>query len=181
MFGDYIVSAERRVDDDSVMLILKTHKKQKLGAKRLEKIIEFEHCIHIPHNKIHNVLLEHRLANESKNKKKRRKAWIRYEREHSLTAVHLDWHSCKINAKKLCVVLDDSSRCVLAGDEFDAATAENSINLIQEVLENFREIIRIEQVVTDHGSQFYANKTCKNGKSNSKFSLFLEENNIKHI
>lgn len=115
-----------------------------MGARRLEKIIEFEHGIHIPHNKIHKVLLEHGLANESKNKKKRRKAWIRYEREHSLTAVHLDWHTSKINGKELCVVLDDSSRCILAGNEFDEATAENSINLVQEVLDRFGEIRKIE-------------------------------------
>jgi transposase len=118
------------LDGESVDLILEIHKKQRLGARRLEKIIEFEHGIHIPHNKIHKVLLEHGLANESKNKKKRRKAWIRYEREHSLTAVHLDWHTSKINGKELCVVLDDSSRCILAGNEFDEATAENSINLV---------------------------------------------------
>ena len=72
----------QELDEESVGLILEIHKKQKLGARRLEKIIEFEHGIHIPHNKIHKVLLEHGLANESKSKKKRRKAWIRYEREH---------------------------------------------------------------------------------------------------
>jgi len=117
------------LDGESVDLILEIHKKQRLGARRLEKIIEFEHGIHIPHNKIHKVLLEHGLANESKNKKKRRKAWIRYEREHSLTAVHLDWHTSKINGKELCVVLDDSSRCILAGNEFDEATAVQSLTL----------------------------------------------------
>ena len=132
------------LDGKFVDLILEIHKKQRLGARRLEKIIEFEHGIHIPHNKIHKVLLEHGLANESKNKKKRRKAWIRYEREHSLTAVHLDWHTSKINGKELCVVLDDSSRCILAGNEFDEATAENSINLVQEVLDRFGEIRIIE-------------------------------------
>jgi len=132
------------LDGESVDLILEIHKKQRLGARRLEKIIEFEHGIHIPHNKIHKVLLEHGLANESKNKKKRRKAWIRYERELSLTAVHLDWHTSKINGKELCVVLDDSSRCILAGNEFDEATAENSINLVQEVLDRFGEIRKIE-------------------------------------
>jgi len=49
------------------------------------------------------------------------------------------------------------------------------------VLDRFGEIRIIEQVITDHGSQFFANKTDKNGESNSKFSLFLEENNIKHV
>ena len=64
------------------------------------------------------------------------------------------------------MVLDDSYRCILVGNEFDAATAENSINLVQEVLDSFGEIRRIEQVITDHGTQFYANKTDKNGESN---------------
>jgi putative transposase len=100
----------QELDEESVELITETHKKQKLGARRLEKTIEFEHGVHIPHNKIHRVLLEHGLANESKNKKKRRKAWIRYERKHSLTAEHLDWHSCKINGKELCAVLDPAFR-----------------------------------------------------------------------
>jgi transposase len=66
----------QELDEESVELILETHKKQKLGARRLEKIIGFEHGIHIPHSKIHKVLLEHGLANEGKNKKKRRRPWI---------------------------------------------------------------------------------------------------------
>jgi hypothetical protein len=33
------------------------------------------------------------------------------------------------NGKEVCVVLDDSSRFILAGGEFQAATAENSIGL----------------------------------------------------
>ena len=171
----------QELDEGTVALILETHKTQNLGARRLVKIIEFEQGIHISHNKIHKVLLEHGLANENKKRKKRRKAWIRYEREHSLTAVHLDWHTSKVNGKEVCVVLDDSSRCVLAGDEFEAATTENSIKLMKDVLRNFGNIRKVEQVITDHGSQFYANKKDKNGRSNSKFLTFLTENKIKHI
>ena len=48
----------------------------------------------------------------TKKKKKRRKPWIRYERKHSLTAVHLDWHASRINFKEVCMVLDDSSRFI---------------------------------------------------------------------
>ncbi|MBN1235695.1 MAG: hypothetical protein JW999_06555, partial [Methanotrichaceae archaeon] len=66
-------------------------------------------------------LLENGLAIENKKKKKRRKPWIRYERKHSLPAVHLDWHTSRINGKEVCVVLDDSSRFILAGGEFPAA------------------------------------------------------------
>ncbi len=36
----------QELDEESVELILEIHKKQRLGARRLEKIIEFEHGIH---------------------------------------------------------------------------------------------------------------------------------------
>jgi len=61
-----------------------------------------------------------------KRKKIRRKPYIRYERNHSLSTVHLDWHTREINGKEVCVVLDDSSRFILAGGEFDAATAKQA-------------------------------------------------------
>jgi putative transposase len=147
----------------------------------LEKVLEFKYHKHVPHNAIHEVLLEAGLARENKKKKKRRKPWIRYERKHSLTAVHLDWHTSKINRKEVCIVLDDSSRCILAGGEFDAATAQTSINLIQEVLIKFGAIRKIEQVITDHGSQFCANKKDRSGNSESSFEAFLTESGIRHI
>ncbi len=168
-------------DEESEKLIVAIHKEQKQGARRLEKIIDFKHGKHIPHNRIHKVLLKAGLAKENKSKKKRRKAWIRYERKHSLTAVHLDWHTGKVIQKEVCVVEDDSSRYILAGGEFDAATAENSINLVQEVLDNYKWIRKVEQVITDRGSQFYANKKDKNDESESRFESFLAENQILHI
>jgi putative transposase len=162
-------------------LILEVHKEQNCGARRLKKIIEHNYGKHIPHNAIHQVLLETDLAHEDKKKKKRRKPWVRYERKHSLSAVHLDWHTSRFNGKEVCVVLDDSSRFILAGGEFPAATAENSIQLVKKALEDYGQIRMIGEVITDHGSQFFANKTDKNGDSDSTFSQFLAENQIKHI
>lgn len=97
-------------------------------------------------------------SHENKNKKKRRKDWIRYERKHSLTAIHLDWHTSKINRKEVSAALDDSSRYTLTGDEFDAATGKNSIGIVEAVLNEYGGIRKIEQVITDRGSQYYANK-----------------------
>lgn len=169
------------ISEESERLILEVYTEQKLGARRLEKIIKFKYGKQIPHNRIHQVLLKNGLAKEDNNKKKRRKAWIRYERKHSLTAVHLDWHTGKVIEKEVCVVLDDSSRYILAGREFDAATAESSISLVQDTLDNYSWIRRIEQVITDRGSQFYANKKDKNDQSESSFEAFLTEHDIKHI
>lgn len=163
-------------------LIIQIHKEQNLGARRLEKVIEFKYGVHVPHNAIHRVLLKHRLALQNPSKKKRRKPWIRYERKHSLTAVHLDWHDSKvIPGKHVCAVLDDSSRFILAGIESDHATADLSIKLVQDVLKNYGNVRKMEQVITDHGSQFHANKKDKNGNSESRFEAFLAENEIKHI
>jgi len=39
-------------------IIIKAKKKYKLGARRLEKVIEQVYSIHIPHNRIHKYLLE---------------------------------------------------------------------------------------------------------------------------
>ena len=154
-----------------------------MGARRLEKIIEFKHGKHIPHNAIHRVLLHHGLANVNRNKAKRRKPWIRYERKHSLSLVHLDWHTSNHDGKKvyICVVLDDSSRRILAGGEFDAETTENSLQLLKEAMNKFGCLASIEQVLTDRGTQFYANKRDKNGNADSRFENFLEKNKIKHI
>jgi len=84
---------KKTLDEESVKLILEVHKEQNLGARRLERIIEFTHGTHIPHNAIHKELLSHGLANVNRNKSKRRKPWIRYERKHSLSMVHLVWAS----------------------------------------------------------------------------------------
>jgi len=171
------------LDEESEKLILEVNKEQNLGARRLEKIIEFQHGKHIPHNAIHKVLLHHGLAKVNRNKSKRRKPWIRYERKHSLSLVHLDWHTSDHDGKKVyvCVVLDDSSRRILAGGEFDAETTDNSLLLLREAMDRFGCLASIEQVLTDRGTQFYANKRDKNGNADSRFENFLAENKIKHI
>ena len=173
---------KKELDEESKKLILEIHKEQNLGARRLEKVIEFKHGTHIPHNAIHEVLIENDLANENRQKKKRRKPWIRYERKHSLTAIHLDWHTSKaVPGKQVCIALDDSSRRILAGGEYDSATAEASIGIVQDVLDRFGDIRQVKQVITDRGSQFYANKKDKNGDSESSFESFLKSSGIKHI
>ena len=49
------------------------------------------------------------------------------------------------------------------------------------MLKDYGEVRRIREVVTDHGTQFFANKLDKNGESASSFGVFLAENGITHI
>jgi putative transposase len=58
--------------------------------RRLEKILDQDYGIHIPHNRIHKILLKNNMAKENEKKIRQRKKWIRYERKHSLSLLHLD-------------------------------------------------------------------------------------------
>jgi putative transposase len=104
-------------------------------------------------------MLEKGYAHEQESKQKRRKPWIRYERAHSLSAVHMDWHISKVvPGKHVCVVLDDSSRKILLGGEFNEETSENAILLLKVALDQCCLVYNwgIRECITDHGTQFYA-------------------------
>ncbi len=68
----------------------------------------------ISHNRIHMYLKASGLAQNDPNKKKR-SIWVRYERKPSLSAGHIDWHEWDGTRIKVCVILDDASRMILAG------------------------------------------------------------------
>lgn len=163
-------------------LILRLKEQQGCGSRLIGKILRRKYNKHMSHKLIHMVLLERDLAIPNKNKQKRRKPWIRYERKHSLSAVHMDWHPCKWRNGYACVVLDDSSRKILAGCESERISGKQSMDLVKEVLDKYGNIRRIREIITDRGSEFYA--TMKKGavmKGQSEFELFLEKEGIKHI
>lgn len=110
----------------------------------------------------------------------RKRSWIRYERNHSLSAVHMDWHLSKSNGSLVCVVLDDASRMILSSGEFEAATAENSIRILKEAHLKYHHISPIREVITDHGTQFCANKRDSDGNASIhlKISVRNRELNI---
>ncbi len=94
----------------------------------LEKLIERDHSIHIPHNTIYKVLLKHSLVVESMNKKKRRK-WVRFEREHSMELWQGDWK--RLGEEWIIAFMDDASRFITCYGIFDSATTENTIKVLR--------------------------------------------------
>ena len=74
----------KQIDEKTEQIILQAYSKYKLSPVPLENLIERDYGIYIPHNTIYKVSLKHSLVEENMKKKKRRK-WVRYEREHSMS------------------------------------------------------------------------------------------------
>ena len=159
-------------------------KSKRTGAVYLGLFIKKYYGKNLSHNKIHEYLLENGLAREDE-KKKRQRVYILYERTHSFSLVHLDWHDSDcIPGKKVCSIIDDASRKILCGDEFDRELEEYTIGLMNKAIEiAFKDYSSvIFSCNTDRGPQFYNNTKNRDGERNkNEFEKFLEKNNIKHI
>ena len=160
------------LDPEEVELVRKTYQEYRVSATTLERIIERDYGEHIPHNRIHSILVILKLAKKLVKKVIRKKDWIRYERRHSLTAVHIDWHYYR-GGLWVFAVIDDASRKLLALIECESPTTEQSIKGMELALKHGK----IKQCISDHGSQFTANII----DGNSTFKAFLDAQGIKQI
>ena len=90
--------------------------------------------------------------------------------------MHTDWHHCA-SGKYLCTILDDSSRKVLAAGEFDHETTYNALLVLKKACWKCSiQWYSILAVLTDHGSQFYANRRdVENNTAHVYESFFASE------
>ena len=145
--------------------------KYRVSADTLQRVIKKYFERDIGHNRIHQIMLSLGFAKKKKKKDIRKKDWIRYERKHSLTAVHIDWHYH--NEVWIFAVIDDASRKILALIECASPTTDTSIQGMEEALKHGP----IKECISDHGSQFISNVT----DGNSRFKAYLESRGIKQI
>jgi putative transposase len=158
------------IKDWEIEIVKKTYSKYRCSADTLERIILRDENIKISHNRINKILLCLGIAKPRKKFFKRKIDWIRYQRRHSLTAVHIDWHyDGKI---WVFAVIDDASRKILALLETNSPTTEYSIFGMELALHNGK----IKQCISDHGAQFISNLD-----GNSKFKAYLKSKGIKQI
>ena len=91
-------------------------------------------------------------------KKSRKRKWVRYEREHSNSMWHTYWKQIHTGMHKdrwfLCYE-DDASRFVTGYGIFDNVTAENALYVLEQAIKDHG---KPASIMTDHGSQFYANE-----------------------
>ncbi|MEK6871431.1 MAG: DDE-type integrase/transposase/recombinase [Nanoarchaeota archaeon] len=168
--GKKVGRPRRELKEWEIDLIKKTFEKYRVSADTLEKIIERDYSKHIGHNRVHKILLQLGFAKPKLKKDIRKKDWIRYERKHSLTAVHIDWH---YNGNIwVFAVIDDASRKALAVVECNSPTTDMTIYEMNLTLKQGK----IKQCISDHGSQFISNVD-----GDSRFKTFLKMNGIQQI
>jgi len=151
-------------------IVKEAYEKYRVSADTLERVIYRDYKKHIGHNRIHKILIDLGVAKPKEKKDIRKKKWIRYERRHSLTAVHIDWHYYK--GVWVFGVEDDASRKLLALLECENETTDESIRGMELALKHGT----IKQCICDHGSQFISNLGGE-----SRFAEFLKTKEIKQI
>ena len=157
-------------------LILETYDRLKVNALTLETILKHRHGLNLPHNSIHVILKENGRALPQPSKQTRRK-WVRYEREHSMSLWHADWKQLS-DGRLWIAAMDDASRLIVSYGVFQDPTADNTIHVLKQAIDKHgcpRELL------TDRGSQFYANEGERKEKGISQFEAYLAEHGIKHL
>jgi putative transposase len=161
-------------------IVKAAHTRYRFGARMLERVIRKLYKVRISHNRIHMYLKAQGLAREDPEKKKRRK-WNRYERKHSLSAGHIDWYEVEESDIKVCIILDDASRKVLAGGEFSNINTENSKQVVDQEVDRYKWLLPMRELIMDHGSEFGAHRVHEDGTWDGDFKKHLERHGIKPI
>ena len=180
VYGKHLGRPRRAYNEEEAQIVNDAHHRYRLGARMLEYVIRKQYKSCISHNRIHMYLKAQGLAQEDK-KKKRRRMWVRYEREHSMSAGHIDWHEYDGTDIKVCVILDDASRMILAGGEFSEINTKNSKLVIDQMVDKFWWLCPMRELILDHGSEFGAHRIRDDGGWNSDFKDHLEKYGIKPI
>ncbi len=166
----------RGVSELDVETIVAARKKYKASATLLERIIDAVYGVHIPHNRIHGVLKEMGLARDEP-KKQVRKKWVRYERRYSNSLWHTDWKLID-GEGWFTAYLDDASRFTVGHGLFPEATSEHSVEVLKEAIRRYG---KPAAILTDRGTQFYANEAEEREKGLTVFERYLIENEIRQI
>ncbi len=168
----YITDEEKQIIEDA-------YNESYFGARLLRHHIKKHYRVNIPQNKIHNYLLEKGYAKPNSKKQKKRKR-CRYERKHTFSLIHADW--CEYEGKHVIAYEDDASRNILAMREFENATTENALQVLDEaegVADDHCAVILA--INSDRGTQFYASGGEKKKKGVCEFEKHLAEKGINHI
>jgi len=165
---------ETRLSQNAEIIILDIRKRYGYGACHIEQLLRRK-GFSISHRQIEKLLLRNGLV-EPNIKKQRCRKWVRFELPNPNDMSHTDWTYDPFTQKQLSVYIDDRTRLITSFGLFKRATAENSIALLKASIASYG---KPKCVMTDHGTQYYANKGSTL-QANTPFRIALDVLGIKH-
>lgn len=180
VIGEALGRPKKLITAEESGVIANAFERFRYGARMLEMLIWKDSPVSISHNRIHRYLMDRGLAKAERSKRKQRK-WVRYERKHSMSAGHIDWHEDPVSGLKICAILDDSSRKILAVREFATTNTANTIAVVDEVIREYNQICPLRELIMDRGSEYGAHRINEDGNWDSEFKQYLESMGIRPI
>ena len=165
---------ETQLNPNAEIIIFDLRRRFGYGACLIERILKNK-GFSISHRQIDKLLVRTGLVIPNVKKQKPRK-WVRYELPNPNDLWHTDWTYDPFTQTNFSVYIDDKTRLITSFGLFKRATAENSIQLLKNGIKFFG---KPKSVMTDHGSQYYANK-AKSDQQNTQFRIVLNTLGIKH-
>lgn len=162
------------LNQSAVIIILDLRKRFGYGACHIEQILKQKGFL-ISHRQIEKVLVRNGMVIANPKKQRSRK-WVRYELPNPNDLWHTDWSFDPFTNQNLAVYIDDRTRLITCFGVFKRATAENSVALLYSGIAEYG---KPKAVMTDHGSQYYANHPNAE-QENTLFRSTLDILGIKH-
>ena len=162
--------------DEERTIILKAREEYKVCAFILERVIDVIYSVHIPHNRIHQVLKSVGLARNEPRKQRQRK-YVKYERRYSNSLWHVDWKLLE-QYGWLIAYEDDASRKVVGHAVFREATSEHAVEVLEKAMKWWG---KPASILSDRGSQFYAVESEEKVKGVTAFEKALVKHEIRQI
>ncbi len=164
------------ISEEERTIILKAREEYKVCAFILERVIDVIYSVHIPHNRIHEVLKGTGLARDEPKKQKQRK-WVKYERKYSNSLWHVDWKLLEGHGWMIAYE-DDASRKVVGHTAFPEATSEHAVEVLEKAMKRWG---KPASILSDRGSQFYAVESEEKVKGVTAFEKALVKYEIRQI
>ncbi|MDG6927819.1 MAG: transposase [Nitrososphaerota archaeon] len=168
------------ITEDERKVIINAYSQIKSCTCYLEHFIMNRYGMKVNHMKIQSVLKQEGFSMENSRPYRKRK-WVRYERDHSNSLWHVDWHEIKdIRWKGSWLILyeDDSSRFILGYGVYGTLTSKFSVDVLKNAIKKYG---KPEQILSDHGTTFYAIETDEKQKGFTEFEKFLMKEKIAFI
>lgn len=168
------------LSEDDIRRIEEARTETRRGARKIWLHLR-KNGTRIARHKVHAYATRKGWSTPNSRKQRKRKR-TRYEREHSGSLLHGDWHLSSDGKTWLIAWIDDASRRILSAGEFPAISGRDSISTFKAAQqEAAKSGTRIIAVNTDRGSEFYANKSSDREPGWSQFELYLHSQGIHHI